>query len=371
MWRHGAEQGGVSPAWRRLAHLRSAPDGRHAPRPAVGYRERVLRRSGLAVVLVLSGVVLAGCATAAGSSAPAVEAYAEPGSGTVDRVTAATEHAATIGVDGVTLTADGSGLQPVPDGVRDLAHAADRGGARSELLVSNYSEALGDFSPEIGTALLGDAGNRERVARQLARAASRIGADGVQVDLESLRSRDRDGLVAFAAVLTDAVHDELGPDADVSMAVMASTSAAGFRDTGYDLRALARHVDRFVLMTYDEHGPWSDPGTVGALPWAERVVVAAEHEGLPADRIDLGVAGYGYVWGGDDGGQVSPARARTLAGDRARWSDRTGEWSATLADGRELHWSDARSYRARVALARELGLHGVALWSLGTQPLPD
>ncbi|MET3638245.1 glycosyl hydrolase family 18 protein [Curtobacterium oceanosedimentum] len=328
-------------------------------------------RSVVVVALVVTATALTGCADTSAAHGPAVEAYVEPGSPTAaTRVRAAAERAGTIGIDGVTLTADGQGLAPLPDGVDRLARAAARGGARPELLVSNYSETLADFSPETASALLADPVARERVARELAALAHDHDCAGVQIDLESLRDRDRAGLVAFAAALDDAVHDELGAGAPVSMAVMASTSAAGFRDTGYDLGRLAEHVDRFVLMTYDQHGPWSAPGTIGALPWAQRVVEAAEHEGLDADRIDLGAAGYGYLWGGPDAGQVSPAHARALAGRAARWSERAGEWSATLGDGRELHWSDARSYRARVTLAQRLGLHGVALWSLTTGPLP-
>lgn len=321
------------------------------------------------VVVVLAVTALTGCST---SRAPLVEAYVEPGDRAHARVVDAADRAAVIGIDGVTLTEDGAGLAEAPGGMRELAGAAHDGGARAELLVSNFSSELGDFSPEVGTALLSDPGNRRVVAGELAARASAIGAAGVQIDLESLRSRDRAGLVAFAEDLEGAVHDELGDDAQVSIAVMASTGADGYRDAGYDLGALAEHVDRVVLMTYDQHGPWSGAGPVGALPWAERVVRAAEHEGLPADRIDLGIAGYGYVWGGEhDGEQVGPAQARRLAGDAAEWSDRDGEWSATLDDGTELHWSDERSYRARVALAERLGLQGVALWSLGTMALPD
>ncbi|WIE75026.1 glycosyl hydrolase family 18 protein [Curtobacterium sp. MCSS17_007] len=329
----------------------------------------MIRWPALAVAVVLATTALSGCAVTPRTSGPVVEAYVEPGTAAA-RVRAATEHAATIGIDGVTLTEDGAGLAALPDEVRSLVRTAHRGGAEAELLVSNFSESLGDFSPDTGTALLADPATRRHVARELAVLAARNDLDGVQIDLESLRARDRAGLVAFAAALESAVHDELGAGSTVTMAVMASTSAAGFRDTGYDLPALAEHVDRFVLMTYDQHGPWSEPGTVGALPWAERVVETAEHLGVPAERIDLGIAGYGYLWGGRDAGQVSPARARRLAGGAARWSERTGEWSATLADGRELHWSDARSYRVRVALAQRLGLHGVALWSLTTEALP-
>lgn len=347
-------------------------------RPA-RYGERVVRRSGLVVgSAVVVALVLAGCSPAGGhdggtgdaSAASAVEAYVEPGDTALDRVAAAAPRIATIGIDGVTLTDDGGDLHEAPAGTAELARAASEGGAHTELLVSNYAEGLGDFSHEVGSALLSDAGKRAHVAERLAAVAGGLHVDGVQLDLESLRPQDRAGLVAFAAAVTDAVRARLGDEAQVSMAVMASTTAAGYADTGYDLPALAEHVDRFVLMAYDQHGPWSDPGPVGALAWTRRAVSAAQDAGAPVDRLDLGVAGYGYSWGGDESGQLSPAVARRTAGDAARWSDRTGEWSATLDDGRKLHWSDARSWRVRVDLAAELGLHGVALWSLNGEPLP-
>jgi spore germination protein YaaH len=340
----------------------------------------VVRRSGIVVgSAVVVALVLSACSPAGSGDAGradrtsaglAVEAYVEPGDAALARVADAAPRVATVGVDGVTLTDDGGELRDPPEGTRGLVRAATDGGARAELLVSNFSEGLGDFSPEVGTALLSDAGKREHVARRLAEVAQTLGADGVQLDLESLRARDRPGLVALAAAVSDAVHDRLGDDAQVSMAVMASTTPAAYRDTGYDLPALAEHVDRFVLMTYDQHGPWSDPGPIGSLSWTRRAVAAARDAGAPTDRLDLGVAGYGYGWGSDAAGQVSVADARRTAGDAARWSDRTGEWSATLGDGRRLHWSDARSWRVRVDLARELGLHGAALWSLDGESLP-
>ncbi|ROP61303.1 glycosyl hydrolase family 18 protein [Curtobacterium sp. PhB115] len=342
------------------------------------------RTTAAAAGAALVALALVGC-TAAGTTteddgAPtdvAVEAYVEPGAHAQDRVGSAAGRAAMIGVDGVTVADDGTALNDAPAGITDLAATASGGGAAPELLVSNYSETLGDFSPEVGTALLASVANRERVARQLAALAASEGMSGVQIDLESLRGRDRAGLVAFAETLHEDVRVALGDDAEVSMAVMASTTADGYRETGYDLAALADHVDRFVLMTYDQHGPWSDPGTVGALPWAEHVVTAAEDEGLRADRIDLGIAGYGYVWASRGAAadaadpQLTPAAARRAAGSAAHWSARDSEWSASLDDGRELHWSDARSYRARVSLAEDLGLHGVALWSLNSLALPS
>ncbi|WP_152998168.1 glycosyl hydrolase family 18 protein [Curtobacterium luteum] len=331
------------------------------------------RRTAPVVAVLLAGSLLAGCSTdpSAAAGRLGVEGYVEPGAGAVSRVTAAGARATTIGIDGVALAEDGATVLDPPEGTAALARAATRAGSVPELLVSNFSTDLGDFSPQIGTALLSHADRRAAVADDLARRAHRLGMRGVQIDLESLRARDRAGLVAFAGALSSAVHHRIGRGAQVSIAVMASTSADGYRDTGYDLRRLVRHVDRVVLMTYDQHGPWSGAGAIGSLPWTKRVVRAAEVEGVPRSRIDLGVAGYGYVWGGEhDGEQVSPARAAGLAGKAASWSARDGEWSAELRDGTRLHWSDARSYRARVALATTMHLHGVALWSLNLEALP-
>lgn len=334
----------------------------------------VRRAIPVAVGVLAVAALLEGCAAGHASSGSAVEAYVEPGEHGLARVDDAAGRATTIGVDGVTVTDDGTGLNPSPDGLAELADAAASGGAVPELLVSNYSESVGDFSPEVGTALLGDPAHRHAVARDLATEAHHLHMRGIQIDLESLRTRDRAGLVAFAAEVERAVHDRLGDGAEVSMAIMASTDADGFRSAGYDLRGLSDHVDRFVLMTYDEHGPWGGPGPIGGLSWAERVVRAAERLGVPADRIDLGVAGYGRVWDADGTGEdrvLTAAGARRLAGDHARWSTRDAEWSAGLPDGRVVHWSDARSFRARVDAASRLGLHGVAMWSLGLQALPD
>ena len=135
------------------------------------------------------------------------------------------------------------------------------------------------------------------------------------------------------------MHERLRPHFEVSVTVVASTNERGYREIRYDLGPLAGLVDRFVLTTYDKHGPWTGRGMIGSRPWTERVVRAAERPGVPADRIDLGIARYSYryVSGGSGNAQVSPTRARELAGVDARESACTGEWSGKWGDGRDVH----------------------------------
>ena len=118
------------------------------------------------------------------------------------------------------------------------------------------------------------------------------------------------------------------------------------------------------------HGPtWSGPGPVGSRRW-QAAALAAVATQVPVGKIDLGVAGYGYTWPTTGTGRtVTVAQARRLVardGATARWRTGPGEWTARLSDGTRLWWSDRRSYRLRVDLARQRGLHGLAVWRLGS-----
>jgi spore germination protein YaaH len=89
---------------------------------------------------------------------------------------------------------------------------------------------------------------------------------------------------------------------------------------------------------------------------------------IPARQVDLGVAGYGYVWRRSGASQLSDAQARRLvhrSEAHARWVASVGEWTARLPGGAVAWWSDRRSLARRTALAASLGLHGLAVWSLG------
>jgi spore germination protein len=123
-----------------------------------------------------------------------------------------------------------------------------------------------------------------------------------------------------------------------------------------------------VLMTYDDHGPWEKtPGPIGPLGWQRASLMALEKK-VPADQIFLGVANYAYAWRPHSRPALTVTQARTLAKHlhaQPQWSAKDGEWTAKR-DGTTIWWSDKRSVTVRLALARELGVHGIAVWSLGT-----
>lgn len=268
-----------------------------------------------------------------------------------------------VGIDGVSLTTSGARLTATPDISAEAIALAHRNGKKAELLLSNYSDSLGDFSPKIAARLLRSPRHRAAVAKSLVARVKKVGFDGVQIDLESLKKADGPGLTAFVKKLRKA----LPRSKQISMAVMSSSTVAGYKARGYQLTTLRRYVNRFVLMAYDQHGPgWSSAGPVGGTPWVREVLSAFVRAKVPLSRIDLGVAQYGYAWPGDgsDGTSLSVAQARGLAGDRARFDPVQQEWTATLADGTVLWWSDRDTLAARRELAGSVGVHGLAVWEL-------
>lgn len=271
-----------------------------------------------------------------------------------------------ISVAALMLHPDGAGVSGTTSDMRRLVARAHHDGLRAEVVLSNYSNALEDFDPAALHRLLSRPSRIGAVARNVAAQVGRFGWDGVNVDLERVRRSDGPGLVSLLAAL-----QRLMPAArTVSVDLSPGPTVADDVDSGYRLRGIARYADVVDLMGYDYSGPgWSGPGPIGPLPWQRRVTRAALQV-VPRRKIQLGVAGYGYAWtSATRGYTVSPrqARAKVAAdGATASWRATPGEWTATQSNGTVLWWSDARSYRLRLALAERLGLRGTAVWRLGS-----
>ena len=320
----------------------------------------VRRFCATAVLAVLLAVTSAASPAAARLAVTGFQVAGDP-AWLIDRSAAAMT---TVGVAGDALAPGGGGvLDAGGPALAELAQAhADR--LRAELLVNNFSDRIGNFSEPLAHRLLSSRVKIDRVTGQLGAIVRSEGWDGICVDLESLTPRDSQGLTRFLVALRQA----LPRAASLSIAISNGTSTGDFAANGYDLEAIGRVVSRAILMAYDEHGPWEKtPGPVGELSW-QRIGLNVVLGFIPASKVDLGVAGYGYGWRRHSTVMLSDAEARSLVqADRATavWDSMAGEWTARLHDGSVLWWSDARSYTLRVALARAYGLHGLAVWSLG------
>lgn len=266
----------------------------------------------------------------------------------------------------VTLHPSGKKLNSLDPTATANARTARSLGLRTELLVSNYDDANGRFGNVRLRKLLSSPANRLQIASELANRVRRGPWDGVNVDFEGLRGADSDAFVLFLKDLMT----RLPSSASLSVDVPGETGLSALRMRGYKLRAIGRVVDRVQVMAYDLHHPaWTKAGPVSPLRWQEKVMRAAL-KAVPASKLDLGVAGYGHYWRTDGtGASISPAEARARArkeGVNPRWDQKSGERTVKFKDGSVAWWGDRRSYRLRLKLAKSLGLHGVAVWRLGS-----
>ncbi len=306
-----------------------------------------------------------GAAVASGHRVLPVTGYA--GDWTSPSVLAAQARALTvIGVDGVDLNARGNAVARPSLAARQLLAAAHAAGLPAVLLVGDYDDTSATPSVTAGR-LLHSARNRARVVAELVRIVRHQGWNGITVDLEDLSPSDAAGLVGFVARL----HRELPRGDQLAVDVAATPNLSLYPEIGYHLRGLGKVAD-VVLMAYDESGPWSAPGPIGGLPW-QRLSIASVRRLVPADRLVLGVAAYGYTWPAGasvhDGIAVTDWQARRLArasGRSPRWIPSQGEWTVRLRDGTVLWWADARSYKLRQRLAARDHLAGLAIWQLAT-----
>ena len=145
-----------------------------------------------------------------------------------------------------------------------------------------------------------DAGARDRFATSMKEFVTTNRYDGVDIDWEVPSTPAE---VASDVALMQSLRDALpAPQYLLSMATPSEPGHWG----NYDFAKLTPIVDFFNVMTYDFHGPWTkhtgfnsplfpngkDPEHDGSIE--ESVDLYLNQLGVPADKINLGTAFYGY-----------------------------------------------------------------------------
>jgi spore germination protein YaaH len=225
---------------------------------------------------------------------------------------------------------------------------------------------------------------RASLVRALISIASRPGYAGLDLDFEQMAVDPQHdpgpaGVLAaqYPAFVAQACAALRAIDRSCEVTAMPRTTSAHLYWRGrlatwvYDYRALAGAADRLQVMAYDEHAPGGTAGPVAPLPWV-RAVIAYTRSQAPLDRVELGLADYGYDW--SSAGHAVSLTARQAVGlaaqvgARIRWSATQGEDSFTYGQGRRRHtvwFENATADADRAAMAFADGFAGVAIWAAG------
>lgn len=144
-------------------------------------------------------------------------------------------------------------------------------------------------------------------------------------------------------------------------------------------------------MTYSQHTHRTPPGPPAGLPWMRALVEMAIADGVPPEKLSLGIPFYSIHWfasysdrlaagrgagreGGYAAGQgIDFARARGLL-DRYEadtvWLDEQGAQYAFWDNAGLFEWlfvEDARSLPPKLDLLEEYDLRGISVWRLGNE----
>jgi spore germination protein YaaH len=198
------------------------------------------------------------------------------------------------------------------------------------------------------------------------------GFDGVNIDFEGMPPSTRAGVTAFMRELSAKLRPA---GLLVTMAVPAKWSADESTNSFaacFDFAALGQVVDYLVIMTYDQHGGWSGPGPVAGADWTEKVIRYATSV-VPAGKILLGLAGYGYDWSAAGVTSISAASAPVRAagyGARIIWDSKAQVPHFTYwrwGTRHDVWYENSYSVEFKIAQVNRYNLGGVALWALGME----
>jgi len=299
-----------------------------------------------------------------GSSAPVVLVWQSGGSSAayVDQLDGAGGVVTVVSPVWWRIGADGSVVSSVDPAYVDAVH--DRNVA--------IWPAIAGFDADTLHLVFSDSRRRSALAAQVSQAAQRIGADGVNIDIEGYRSEDSEGFLVFVEELAELVHDwggvvshDLVPRSDTWDVAPHELS---FWSTAPPRRELSAATDCTVLMAYDQYNRYRPAGPVASPPWVEEVLVHALRHTDPAQLV-LGVPFYGRVWDPED---LERPRAMGIgdlellvAEGRASFDPSHGLDRVELDDGRFFWVETTTGLEHRFDLVAEYGLAGWAAWRFG------
>ncbi len=246
------------------------------------------------------------------------------------------------------------------------------------------------FDQPLFHALLHDDDARARSIKTMVDLAAKHDFRGWQFDFENVHISDRNALTEYYKEAAAALH-AAGRTISIAVVPRGSDFAGAtsyhrwiheYWNGGYDLKALAEAGDFISLMTYSQHTRRTPPGPVAGLPWMEQAVAFALEQGVPPEKISLGIPFFSVRWypaytaerGGHTSGTGLSFKDAMGLVERHRaevqWLDEAQAPFALWANEGVYEYvflENARSLEPRLKLVQQHGLRGISVWRLGQE----
>lgn len=274
------------------------------------------------------------------------------------------------------LNANGS-LQLSKNIDKNFIQAIHAKGVKVTPFLSNH------WDREIGRAALK---NANKLAADIANIIATYNLDGINIDIENVSEVDREQYTYFVKTL----KNKLPKSKVVSVAVAANPNGwtKGWHGS-YDYKNLSKYADYLLLMAYDESYSGSKEGPIASIDWVERGIKYALNQGVPNEKLVLGIPFYGRYWiEGESYGGYGIADAEIyqlvekyngkITVDRLTMSAKavvtikqgqsTKIGSKTYGPGTYHIWfENEETMKAKISLIHKYHLKGTGSWSLGQE----
>ncbi|OPZ94012.1 MAG: Spore germination protein YaaH [Firmicutes bacterium ADurb.Bin419] len=261
--------------------------------------------------------------------------------------------------------------------IRTLVAIAHRNNVKIMPVVHNllYRPGGTTLAKNVVKVLVSNEQNRNAFALNVLRLLQKFDFDGVNIDIEDVFIEDSANLSLLYAEIARVLRPR---GYFFSASVPARVSDAPFNPFSdpFNYAAIGNSVDEFVAMLYNEHGwPGSGPGPVVSIGWMERVLRYTISK-MPKEKVVGAVSVFGFDFNLTTGRNTYVTYDMAVNLARRYNKDiifdeetQTPMFAYVDAQGNnhEVWFEDARSIYAKIELAWELGVKGIALWRLGME----
>ncbi|HQE22800.1 MAG TPA: glycosyl hydrolase family 18 protein [Syntrophomonadaceae bacterium] len=246
------------------------------------------------------------------------------------------------------------------DYAKTLAWAKSKGIRTHASVVLMGSDAL--------HTLLSNQKNRTRLINGLIQEVRKNGYDGVNIDFELMAASDAGNFTTFLRELKQA----LGTDTELSVAVFARTGKEKWA-TPYQYDQIGQIADSVVVMAYDYHYTTTAPGAIAPLWWVKEVAQYMAKI-MPAEKVLMGMATYGYDW--PKNSSATAVTAQKLSQLQSKYQVQS-HWDEASYSPYYTYWDEKGRYHevwlenyqsltAKWQAVSDYNLGGVSFWRIGT-----
>lgn len=230
-------------------------------------------------------------------------------------------------------------------------------------LVDDFNKSV-DFK-----ALYSSRTARKTMIDTLIKDARAYGYDGINLDLENVKSDYAKDFLQFVRELSVECHKN-------NIILSTDNYKPEAYNSCYNLKEQSDYVDYAIVMAYDEHYAGSEAGSVASLTFVKEAVEDMTAL-VPADKVVVGIPFFTRIWSVSQTSTTSSAVGMQAAidelnkdGQTAIWNDDAGQYVCSYDKNgvtRKIWFEEDKSIEEKLKVVVDNNTAGIAVWKLGLE----